>query len=312
MKPSAARIWHHTSSHCYTVRYCSSNKAKTAEKFYSMNVELKQLFGKVIERGEKAIEIYGTDENQLARVAKESKSERATEIYWMAGRRVNQKHVKVFKSTSTPSSPPSSSSPQSPSSRNSIEKAPHKVEETKSLVTSTKDLLRRFISSDSNRISTIPFDDADLKSISNYPLVCEKASTAQIDEALSNKLPSISKILTATMPEASRYILKKWKLAKIAELGEEGFRAYEQMTLRTGQEFHSSIENYFDNQQVPEESSPVYKLWQSVGGVLVELDPKPVLIEKSLVHPDLKYKGIIDSVAVIKLVMIQLTSSNSG
>lgn len=105
------------------------------------------------------------------------------------------------------------------------------------------------------------------------------------------------------MPEASRFALKIWKLAKIAELGEDGFQQYQQETFKIGQMFHSSIEDFFENRKVPEESSVVYKLWQSVADVLVELDPKPVLTEKSLVHPDLKYKGIIDSVAVIKLVL---------
>lgn len=295
MRLTGAQIWIYGNG-----RYFSSGKRKKAKaKILSLNYELKELYGAVVrkENTNDTHEDEPFNKSKWEHAQKELQSPKASEVYWLADHKVTKKRIKVLK-TGSKTTPTSPSSP--PTVENSVETAPHKVEHTDSLVTSTEQLLLKFISSKSNRTPAIPFDAPGLNSIPQYPLVCQKASTEQIDEALKNKLPSISKILTATMPEGSRYILKKWKLAKIAELGEEGFREYEQKTFKTGQMFHTSIENYFEDRQLPDESSPVYALWQSVGGVLVELDPKPVLIEKSVVHPDLKYKGIIDSVAVIK------------
>lgn len=275
-------------------RHLSTSKRIKGLKIVSTNSELKQLYGPVIEK-ESIVEtplFEPFDACDWEHTRKESQSAMETEKYWLL-RNYKKDRVKVLqKGSQTTSTVP-------PTPVTDADASP-KSEQPKSRVSSTKELLKQFLSSQPNHAPTIPFDASGLDSIPRYPLVCQKATTDQIDAALKAKLPSISKILTATMSEGSRYILKKWKLDKIAELGEDGFREYEQKTLRTGQQFHSSIQTYFEQQQLPDENSPVYTLWQSVGGVLVELDPKPILIEKSIVHPDLKYRGIIDSVAVIK------------
>lgn len=293
MKLAVIRARYRSGSLCQCCRYFCSKKPKSDNKTYSLHFELKQLYGAVV-RDKNTVDKTEVDEPveiDLALAAKESKSLQATEIYWLTGHAANPKNIRIRKSRTGADSQP-------PAHVASTDSVPQIKEDTKSLVTATTTLLRKFISSEPK--PSIPFDQSGLESIPKYPLLCQKVTTNQLDEALSDRLPSISKILSATMPEASRYILKKWKLAKIAELGEDGFREYEQMTLKTGQLFHSSIQNYFDNKVVPDASSPVVKLWQSVGSVLVELDPKPILTEKSIVHPNLKYKGIIDSVAVVK------------
>lgn len=242
----------------------------------SVNSELKQLFGPVIEKEtiEDASIYEPFDVGDWQHTRKECQSAMQTEKYWMLGQKDRKNRVHVLR------------------------KAPHV--QTNPPETPTSKLLIEFVSSNPNRAPTIPFDAFALDSIPKYPLVCKKATTDQTDETLKAKLPSISKILTATMSEGSRYILKRWKLEKIAELGEDGFREYKQKTLSTGQQFHTSIQTYFEQEQLPDANSPVYTLWQSIGGVLIELDPKPIMIEKSVVHPYLKYKGIIDNVAVIK------------
>lgn len=43
---------------------------------------------------------------------------------------------------------------------------------------------------------------------------------------VSPKLPSVSKILNATMPEEQAQALKRWEAKMISQLGEEGFRQY--------------------------------------------------------------------------------------
>lgn len=285
MRPvSAASCWH--AGRCF-----SSEKSKRLTKKHQANIEMKKLYGAVIPKEKISDDEIPYDDSLKEHPAvKESKSLKATETHWMLGTTAPNRVKLLQPSVKTSSLPP----------ENSVQIESQKVEQTDSPATSARDLLRKFITLERNYTSAIPFDETGLKSIPKYPLVGQKATTAQIDEALQTNIPSISKILTATMPEVTRKILKKWKLGKIAELGEEGFREYEQLTLNTGKMFHSSIQNYFENEQVPDDSSPVYKLWQSVGIVLAELDPQPVLMEKSIVHPDLKYKGIIDSVAVIK------------
>lgn len=305
MKLISAQIWYHTNDYCHGARYFSSKKSYQAKKIAKTNFELKQMYGAAI-RGEKENETVETkpiDSSHWAHTKYKHKSSMASEIHWLTGHTAHVKHLKVMssKSKSTPLSESSSLKTLSESlTTNTNGFGSHKLEDTKSLLNSTEDMLRKFNSLKPDCTSAIPFDDANFKSILKYPLVCQKATNTEMDDALKTHMPSISKILTATMPEASRNALEKWKLGKIAELGEDGFNEYQQMTLKLGQTFHSSIENYLKHQQVPDENSSVYKLWQSVGSVLIELDPKPVLIEKSIVHPHLKYKGIIDSVAVIK------------
>lgn len=147
----------------------------------------------------------------------------------------------------------------------------------------------------------IPFNMDELSLIVKYPLVSGKCSlneTVSLTDK-SVKIPSISKILTATMPEGARIALKKWKMAKIAELGPDGFKQYEKETLNLGKDFHSAIEQFLNNGQVPEPDSTVNQLWQSVNPSLNELKPKAVLLEQPILHADLKYKGIIDNVSMV-------------
>lgn len=152
------------------------------------------------------------------------------------------------------------------------------------------------------RTIAIPFTDCELNAILKYPMYCEKTTQDKVkDAAISGYfIPSVSKVLQGTMPDMMRNALKRWKSMKIAELGEDGFREFEQRNLQTGSLFHSCLENYLINRVVPDTQSPVYNLWQSVDTVVNALDPKPLITEKPIIHPVLKYKGIVDSVSVIK------------
>ncbi|XP_031625852.1 mitochondrial genome maintenance exonuclease 1-like [Contarinia nasturtii] len=149
----------------------------------------------------------------------------------------------------------------------------------------------------------IPFNDSTLKSIVSYPLICEKMSHSQVHKVLDDKsipIPSISKVLQATMPESARIALRKWKLSKIAELGLDGFKQYEQQTLGIGKDFHLAIEKFLISGTVPMPDSHLIKLWQSIDNSLNELQPKPVLLEQPIIHAELKYKGIIDNVSIVR------------
>lgn len=174
----------------------------------------------------------------------------------------------------------------------------------KSAIISAKNLLQQFMyKKRNNEPQQIPFDETALKAMINYPLVCQKSSKSQLDELNVNKslrLPSISKVLQGTMPESARIALRKWKLSKIAELGLDGFKQYEQDTFNRGKDFHSAIENFLNSGTVPERDSSIINLWDSIDGSLNSLKPKSVLSEQPLLHADLKYQGIIDNVSIVK------------
>lgn len=76
----------------------------------------------------------------------------------------------------------------------------------------------------------IPFTDIELNEIPNYALWSDDDNINDIilntDEIKS--LPSVGKILQATMSETSRKALMNWKTLKIAELGLDGFNELQQ------------------------------------------------------------------------------------
>lgn len=78
-----------------------------------------------------------------------------------------------------------------------------------------------------NEYIEVPFSENDIKNMLKYPMICDETNIISMDDNSNtievSKMPSVSKILQATMPEASRKALMKWKLLKIAELGEDGF-----------------------------------------------------------------------------------------
>lgn len=148
---------------------------------------------------------------------------------------------------------------------------------------------------------TIPFNDDELKSILNYPLVCKKNDlvTTELFEKNAH-LPSVSKVLQSTMSASSRFALKRWKLAKIAELGEEGFRKYQAEVFETGSLFHRSIDNFLVNRIEPEDCPQISHLWDSIRNELDNIESAPLLTETPLIHEQLRYKGIVDSVSMVQ------------
>lgn len=146
----------------------------------------------------------------------------------------------------------------------------------------------------------IPFTDTDLKSILDYPMVCDKMDINELPALASHELPSVGKILQATMPAHSRRALQKWKLAKIAELGMDGFQELTQQNFDTGSLFHQSIENFLMDKTEPEDRPELNSLWSSVQSTLGKVESKPLLSETSLIHPALKYKGVVDCVSLVQ------------
>lgn len=156
-----------------------------------------------------------------------------------------------------------------------------------------------------NRASgdAIPFQNDDLKLILDYPMVCKPNDFigAQAPET-KLRLPSVGKVLQATMSESSRAALKRWKLDKIAELGMDGFHEYQKQVFRTGSMFHSAIENFLNDRTEPEDSPQISHLWNSIRNELQHVESKPLFTEKALIHKQLCYRGIVDCVSMVKYV----------
>jgi hypothetical protein len=79
----------------------------------------------------------------------------------------------------------------------------------------------------------IPFESHQLRAIANFPLSMGKNKIIrEFEDLLANPptmyLPSVSKVLQATMPEMQRQALLRWKNLKISELGLDGFEKMQQ------------------------------------------------------------------------------------
>ncbi|XP_077290993.1 mitochondrial genome maintenance exonuclease 1-like [Arctopsyche grandis] len=124
--------------------------------------------------------------------------------------------------------------------------------------------------------------------------------------------PSVTRVLDQTMSEESRAALEKWKQEKIEELGLEGFEKFNKTQLERGTQFHNLLsEHFLSVHGVSAVDSALEGVWSSVSHVLKEL-ATPKAIESHVVHPVLKYKGIIDCIAMYqdKPTLIEWKKSN--
>lgn len=268
-----------------------ANKPKPKTKVIAYRSMQKQLFGGVV-KGDATTSRYVPPVNHKIESNLNATSELSGEYFWTVQRYPHSKNVKVFNSTSSSKSPPDAQKTQRISTTVPIV-APSTDYQSQHQLANPKITTSR---------TSIPFTDDELQAIAKYPMLCSKADTTQMERLLhdrTTRLPSISRILQATMSDASRAALKRWKLAKINELGHDGFQQYQQEILSTGKQFHTALELYLTNGVTPEPTSPVIKLWDSLSGHLTDLKPEPVLIEKPILHTHLKYQGIVDNVSFV-------------
>ncbi|CAG0890148.1 unnamed protein product, partial [Darwinula stevensoni] len=111
-------------------------------------------------------------------------------------------------------------------------------------------------------------------------------------------MPSVTSILSETMPEESRLALEKWRAKMIAQLGEEGFRSYETELLENGKRLHAVVRERLEGKLEGELSidASIAGYWRSLGKTLDRVSEVKCL-EKRLTHSVLPYKGIVDCVA---------------
>lgn len=191
--------------------------------------------------------------------------------------------------------------------------ARYKYEMPKPVKVSIKDALDELQSHinpppvDSTVMKKIPFDSNQLNTITSFPLILQSndiilGSTfaeSSIQKNTNIPIPSVSRILQATMPINQRNALIQWKNLKIAELGLEGFEALQKFYLSRGKNFHACVHKYFTGIEVQEKEVPsdVKDVWQSILPVLPEFKAPAPITEQYVTHPYLHYKGIVDCVA---------------
>uniref|UniRef100_A0A182JRK8 PBZ-type domain-containing protein n=1 Tax=Anopheles christyi TaxID=43041 RepID=A0A182JRK8_9DIPT len=154
----------------------------------------------------------------------------------------------------------------------------------------------------------IPFSDKELQLITKFPLVPSDRGIVERQWVLHEKhetdqykTPSVNRILSATMPEASRLALIRWKSSKIAELGEEGFQQLQKEIFARGSTLHATLEMWLSGCDPSEDTiEKTGVLWRSVSGALKEVERPAKVIEQKLYHPYLHYSGVVDCVTSIK------------
>jgi len=125
----------------------------------------------------------------------------------------------------------------------------------------------------------------------------------------SQKLPSVSKIIQATMPPEQRAILDRWEAMKIEELGEDGFQLMKKELFRHGHELHYSVEEYFRDTgsefrvSLKADGDPtVENLIHSLSPVIDDFQRPALSLESQVIHPTLNYIGYFDALAYHKKI----------
>lgn len=163
----------------------------------------------------------------------------------------------------------------------------------------------------------IPSDNFDINYALNFPMLNVDSNKkyqgiSYLSELKNYNFPSVTYILNQTMSPANLAALQRWKMKMIAELGEEGFKKYQRDIINNGSSLHRCIEDYLLG--IPESQLNIKEEnlghWKSLKTVIPYIDNVKIL-EKSVSHPYLMYKGIIDCVATFRnqLVIIDWKTS---
>lgn len=266
------------------VRFCSTKPTKADTKI-SWNRDNKQLFGSVVKvKKAKKVKTKGNPEISHQPVEIPSKVNEpvlSSEMHWLLGPANNRRRMLTKPYDNT-------------------ERVVLKI---KHPVVDEQDRIKR---------TSNGFDE-----ILKVPWMITPGQTMDtlhaIPELEYKELPSVGKILQATMSYSARNALIQWKLSKIEELGEEGFQQLQKDNLGRGLRFHNMLQDYFnrsddESETVVSEGDPNYQVWKSVQSILPEIDQKALFVEQRVQHPVLRYKGVVDCVSTIWYVHTGITS----
>lgn len=183
-----------------------------------------------------------------------------------------------------------------------------------------KSLYPEYDKSPSNKSREIPFANQQLRSIINFPLMFGNDRIVNIfeppfvPELSCFPIPSVTKVLQATMMPSQRNALMQWKNLKIAELGLEGFELLQNSHRGKGKLFHQCLQRYFSGVSIDKKdiTPDIIDIWNSIEPVLKEFQAPGVLIEQDVVHPFLYYKGVVDCVTYHDSTVVVVEWKNSG
>lgn len=308
-------------SNFVTKRYAFSQK----DRIMMLHKEIKLLYGPIINtkkpklsrpsvKQKAASAASSAPQSRVVAASKKPETDHSSEMYWIIGNRWN----KIVPGTDARAGSVSRTSLfKNRTSENASTNVNTRTTDPTSSVQS-EELIKVETANTSAPVAVIqrpiPLSNEDLRNVLNCPLQSDVLSIAPSDIRAPElrTLPSVGRVLQYTMPEAARNALLNWKLAKIKELGEQGFAELQKANLTAGSTFHSSLQEYFLNNEAPEASSPVYKLWESVSGVLDTFTAMPASVEKTVHHPILKYKGIADCVSEVDNQLTIIEWKKSG
>lgn len=141
----------------------------------------------------------------------------------------------------------------------------------------------------------------ELKDSITKPIV--PLSLPRFPKGESSDIPSVTRILSATMPAASKFLLDRWKESMIRKLGAAGFAQYQKDTFQRGTALHTLLASHLlgngepkiDEGELPKEV--INNLWKSIKNVVQDKINNVRLVEHIVTHKDMKYRGIVDCVA---------------
>uniref|UniRef100_A0A182QUU8 Mitochondrial genome maintenance exonuclease 1 n=1 Tax=Anopheles farauti TaxID=69004 RepID=A0A182QUU8_9DIPT len=153
-----------------------------------------------------------------------------------------------------------------------------------------------------------PFSEQELHSITKFPLLPsgdgifeQNWMRHEQNECDEYKSPSVNRVLAATMPDASRQALLRWKTSKIAELGEEGFKQLQKEIFARGSTLHTTLETWLSgNDPAANVIEKTGVLWKSIHDALEHVERPAKFIEQKLYHPYLHYNGVVDCITSIR------------
>lgn len=120
-----------------------------------------------------------------------------------------------------------------------------------------------------------------------------------------SSVPSVTRILQQTLSPEQIFYLERWRRRMIMELGEEGFKEYNQNLFQQGKRFHSALEDILtsgeswrnsDPSKMQEYPSEVQGYIESISHILEDVSSVRA-IESTVKHDTLNYLGVADCVA---------------
>lgn len=178
--------------------------------------------------------------------------------------------------------------------------------------------LREFTTSRVQNLQVKPLlnpEKSDIKDAIIQPIV--PLTQPRFAKTGNVEAPSVTKILSVTMPAKSKFMLDKWKEGMIKKLGAAGFMQYQKDTFERGSVLHGMLARYLLGQGEPTEAGGdrtreiVANLWKSIQPVVCDKITNVRLVEHTVTYADMNYRGIVDCVGFYEneLVVIDFKTS---